>query len=188
MTQAGSLKAREIVVGVSGSIAAYKAAEVVSGLVQRGAGVSVVMTREAAHFIGPLTFQTLTQRRTFLDPFDPEAVLDPTHITLTDKAELVLLAPATANLIGKIAHGIGDDMLTSLMLAVNCPVLLAPAMNDRMWENPVVQENVTLLKGRGFRILEPEEGFLAERKHAVGRLADPEKILATAESMLERNA
>ena len=188
MTQAGSLKAREIIVGVSGSIAAYKAAEVVSGLVQRGAGVSVVMTREAAHFIGPLTFQTLTQRRTFLDPFDPEAVLDPTHITLTDKAELVLLAPATANLIGKIAHGIGDDMLTSLMLAVNCPVLLAPAMNDRMWENPVVQENVTLLKGRGFRILEPEEGFLAERKHAVGRLADPKKILATAESMLERNA
>ena len=136
--KSGTLKGREIVIGVTGSIAAYKAAEVVSQLVQRDAGVTVVMSRSATQFVGPLTFQTLTRRRVMIDQFDLESVVDPTHISLTDDADLVVVAPATANFLGKAAHGIADDMLTSLLLAVTCPVLVAPAMNDRMWNHPEI--------------------------------------------------
>jgi phosphopantothenoylcysteine decarboxylase / phosphopantothenate---cysteine ligase len=179
--KSGSLKGREIVVGVTGSIAAYKAAEVVSQLVQRGAGVTVVMTRSAAQFIGPLTFQTITRRRVMIDPFDLESVVDPTHISLTDEADLVVIAPATANVIGKAAHGIADDMLTSLLLAVSCPVLVAPAMNDRMWAHPAVKENIQILKKRGYKFIEPDSGFLACGTYAKGRLADPVQILSEIE-------
>lgn len=179
--QAGSLKGREIVVGVTGSIAAYKAAEVVSQLVQRGAGVTVVMTRSATQFIGPLTFQTLTRRRVMIDQFDLESVVDPTHISLTDEADLVVLAPATANVIGKAAHGIADDMLTSLLLAVSCPVLVAPAMNDRMWGHPAVKENIEILKKRGYKFLEPDSGFLACGTYAKGRLPNPAQIVSEIE-------
>ena len=175
--KSGSLQGKEIVVGVTGSIAAYKAAEVVSQLVQRGAGVTVVMTRSATQFIGPLTFQTLTRRRVMIDQFDLESVVDPTHISLTDKANLVVLAPATANIIGKAAHGIADDMLTSLLLAVSCPVLVAPAMNDRMWSHPAVKENIGILKKRGYRFVEPDSGFLACGTYAKGRLANPVQIV-----------
>ena len=179
--QSGSFKGREIVVGVTGSIAAYKAAEVVSQLVQRGAGVTVVMTRSATQFIGPLTFQTLTRRRVMIDQFDLESVVDPTHISLTDEADLVAIAPATANLIGKAAHGIADDMLTSLLLAVSCPVLVAPAMNDRMWAHPAVKENIEILKKRGYKFVEPESGFLACGTYAKGRLANPAQIVSEIE-------
>ena len=179
--QSGSLKGREIVVGVTGSIAAYKAAEVVSQLVQRGAGVTVVMTRSATQFVGPLTFQTLTQRRVMIDQFDLESVVDPTHISLTDEADLVVIAPATANVIGKAAHGIADDMLTSLLLAVSCPVLVAPAMNDRMWGHPAVRENIEILKKRGYRFVEPDSGFLACGTYAKGRLANPVQIVSEIE-------
>jgi phosphopantothenoylcysteine decarboxylase/phosphopantothenate--cysteine ligase len=179
--QSGSLKGREIVVGVTGSIAAYKAAEVVSQLVQRGAGVTVVMTRSATQFVGPLTFQTLTRRRVMIDQFDLESVVDPTHISLTDEADLVVLAPATANVIGKAAHGIADDMLTSLLLAVSCPVLVAPAMNDRMWAHPAVKENIEILKKRGYRFVEPDSGFLACGTYAKGRLANPAQIVSEIE-------
>jgi phosphopantothenoylcysteine decarboxylase/phosphopantothenate--cysteine ligase len=179
--QSGSLKGREIVVGVTGSIAAYKAAEVVSQLVQRGAGVTVVMTRSATQFIGPLTFQTLTRRRVMIDQFDLESVVDPTHISLTDEADLVVIAPATANVIGKAAHGIADDMLTSLLLAVSCPVLVAPAMNDRMWGHPAVRENIEILKKRGYRFVEPDSGFLACGTYAKGRLANPVQIVSEIE-------
>lgn len=175
--KSGSLKGREIVVGVTGSIAAYKAAEVVSQLVQRDAGVTVVMSRSATQFIGPLTFQTLTRRRVMIDQFDLESVVDPTHISLTDKADLVVLAPATANLLGKAAHGIADDMLTSLLLAVTCPVLVAPAMNDRMWGHPAVKENIEILKKRGYKFVEPGSGFLACGSYAKGRLANPAQIV-----------
>ncbi len=178
------LKGKEIVVGVTGSIAAYKAAEVVSQLVQRGAVVTVVMTRSAAEFIGPLTFQTITRRRVMIDPFDLESVVDPTHITLTDKADLVVVAPATANFIAKAAHGIADDILTSLLLAVDCPVLVAPAMNDRMWSHPAVQENAAALKDRGYRFIEPESGFLACGSYAKGRLANPARIVVEVEKAL----
>lgn len=183
----GILNGRTIVVGVSGSIAAYKSAEIVSQCVQRGADVHVVMTPNAARFITPFTFQTLTRRRAMIDPFDPESVIDPTHISLTDAAELVLLAPATANLIAKIAHGIADDLLTSLLLAIKCPVLVAPAMNDRMYRNRVVQDNIRKLTALGYEFIDPEEGFLACGTYAVGRLADPFKVVAAIEKKLRRS-
>ncbi len=181
MAKPSRLKGKEIVVGVTGSIAAFKSAEVVSQLVQRGAGVSVVMSEAAANFVGPLTFQSLTRRRVMVDQFDLENVLDPTHISLADEADLVLVAPATANFLGKAAHGIADDMLTSLLLAVRCPVLAAPAMNDRMWNHPAVRENVETLRKRGVRFVEPESGFLACGTYAKGRLAEPGRIVAEAE-------
>jgi phosphopantothenoylcysteine decarboxylase/phosphopantothenate--cysteine ligase len=178
----GSLKGKEIVAGVTGSIAAYKAAELVSKLVQRGAGVTVVMTRSATQFVGPLTFQTLTRRRVMVDQFDLESVVDPTHISLTDEADAVVIAPATANFLGKAAHGIADDMLGSLLLAVACPVLVAPAMNDRMWAHPAVQENIAILKKRGYRFIEPDSGFLACGTYAKGRLPDPLRIVEELEA------
>src|SRR5262245_64396429 len=113
------------------------------------------MTRSATQFVGPLTFQTLTRRRVMIDQFDLESVVDPTHITLTDDAHLVVVAPATANFIAKAAHGIADDMLTSLLLAVRCPVLVAPAMNDRMWGHVTVRENVETLRKRGVQFVDP---------------------------------
>ena len=179
--KSGKLQGKEIVVGVTGSIAAFKAAEVVSQLVQRGAGVTVVMSDAATQFVGPLTFQTLTRRRVMIDQFDLESVVDPTHISLTDDADLVVVAPATANFLGKAAHGIADDMLTSLLLAVTCPVLVAPAMNDRMWNHPAVQENVATLKKRGYKFVDPDSGFLACGTYAKGRLADPAKIIEEVE-------
>jgi phosphopantothenoylcysteine decarboxylase/phosphopantothenate--cysteine ligase len=185
MKAKGSLAGREIVVAVSGSIAAYKAADLVSKLVQRGAGVTVVMTRAAAQFVGPLTFQALTRRRVMVDPFDLESVVDPTHISLTDRAELLVVAPATANLLAKAAAGIADDMPTSLLLAVDCPVLYAPAMNDRMWAHPTVKANLETLKKRGARVVEPESGFLACGSYAKGRLADPAAIVAEVEKLLK---
>lgn len=184
MRKGGALRGKEIIAGVTGSIAAYKAAEVVSQLVQRGAGVSVVMTKAAAEFVGPITFQTITRRRVMIEPFDLESVLDPTHISLTDKADLVVVAPATANFLAKAAHGIADDMLTSLLLAVDCPLLVAPAMNDRMWKHVTVRENVATLKKRGVRFVEPEEGFLACGTTAVGRLADPARIVSEIEKCI----
>ena len=182
--KSGTLQGREIVVGVTGSIAAFKSAEVVSQLVQRGAGVTVVMTDSAAKFVGPLTFQTLTRRRVMIDQFDLESVVDPTHISLTDKADLVLVAPATAKVIGKAAHGIADDMLTSLLLAVTCPVLVAPAMNDRMWNHPAVKENIGILRKRGYRFVDPDSGFLACGTYAKGRLADPNSIVVEVEKCI----
>jgi phosphopantothenoylcysteine decarboxylase/phosphopantothenate--cysteine ligase len=180
----GPLARRRVVVGVSGSIAAYKAAEVVSRLVQRGAAVNVVMTASAARFVGPLTFQALTRRRVLLDPFDLESIVDATHISLTDEADLVLVAPATANVLAKMAHGIADDALTSALLAVECPVLVAPAMNDRMWTHAATQENMATLKRRGVKIVPPGEGYLACGTYAVGRLAEPEAIVAAVEKEL----
>lgn len=185
MKNKGTLADKRIVVGVTGSIAAYKAAEVVSQLVQRAAAVTVVMTRSATQFVGPLTFQTLTRNRVMVDPFDLESVVDPTHISLTDEADLVLVAPATANFIAKAAHGIADDMLTSLLLAVTCPVLVAPAMNDRMWKNRLVQENLRRLRTSGFLTVDPAEGFLACGSYAVGRLADPVEIIRRVERTLK---
>ena len=178
-----SLEGRTVVVGVSGSIAAFKAAEVVSQLVQRGASVPVIMTDAATKFVTPLTFQTLTRVRVMTDQFDPESVVDATHISLADNADLVLVAPATADLIAKIAHGLAGDMLTSLLLAVRCPVLIAPAMNNRMWSHAAVQANVASVRRLGHRVLDPDEGFLACGTYAKGRLADPARIVAEVEKL-----
>jgi phosphopantothenoylcysteine decarboxylase/phosphopantothenate--cysteine ligase len=170
------LKGREIVVGISGGIAAYKTAHLVSRLVQAGAGVSAVMTEHATRFVGPLVFQTLTSRPVYTDLFAPPEGYQTKHVALADRAELVVVAPATANLLGKLAHGIADDLLSTLLLAVDVPVLLAPAMNVRMWNHPAVRANVAVLRARGVRMVGPEEGRLACGAKGEGRMAEPEDI------------
>ncbi|MCO6437891.1 MAG: phosphopantothenoylcysteine decarboxylase [Phycisphaerae bacterium] len=176
---------REVVVGVSGGIAAYKTAEVVSRLVQRGAGVTVAMTAAAREFVGPVTFQALSGRRVLTSMWTPEDPSDVQHIRRTDEAGLVLLAPATANLIGKIAAGIADDIVTTLVVSAASPVLIAPAMNARMWGNVVVQRNVHTLKELGFHFVGPGEGWLACRTVGAGRMAEPAEILEAAVALLK---
>ncbi len=177
-----------IVLGISGSIAAYKAAELVSSLVQDGDDVTVVMTAGATRFVAPLTFQTLTRRHVWTDVFDPAGVVGTEHIEITDRARLLVIAPATANVLGKLAHGIADDMLSTLALAVDCPVLVAPAMNTRMWNHPAVKENVATLKRRGVRFLFPGNGRLACGHVGAGRMAEPAEIRAEIRKILKRKS
>ena len=163
-------KGKVIIIGVSGSIAAYKAAEIVSYLAQREARVSVVMTQAATHLVRPLTFQTLAHNRVYTDLpdgfgqaglWDLQADFNPEHISLAEKADLILIAPATANIIGKIAHGIADDLLTTVVMATRAPIILAPAMNEKMYLNPIVQENIAYLKKHGYHCIIPGKGYLA---------------------------
>ncbi|GMU38705.1 MAG: phosphopantothenoylcysteine decarboxylase [Phycisphaerae bacterium] len=181
---AADLAGREVLVGVSGGIAAFKTCALVSALVQRGAGVTVVMTDAATRFVGPLTFESLTARRVILDLWSAEQDRDSRHIHVTERAHLVIIAPATANVIGKMAHGIADDALTTMVLAAPGPLLLAPAMNDRMWRNAIVQRNIEILRAAGWSIVEPESGWLACRTIGEGRMAEPQTILETATRML----
>ena len=155
---------------------------------QDGAQVTVVMTRGATQFVAPLTFQTLTRRHVFTDVFDPAGVVGTEHIEITDRAKAVVIAPATANVIAKIACGIADDMLTTLILAVDCPVLVAPAMNTRMWNNPAVAANVAILRKRGFRFVEPGRGRLACGHVGAGRMAEPAEIVEAVGRMLRKKA
>jgi phosphopantothenoylcysteine decarboxylase/phosphopantothenate--cysteine ligase len=171
------LKNREIIVGVCGGIAAYKVADVVSKLVQLGAGVSVVMTDEAQKFIAPLTFQALSGRVVRTSTFDLTDSSDPQHIALTERADLMLVAPATSNIIAKIAHGLCDDQVSLMVAAAACPVVFVPAMNNRMWSNPIAQENVAKLTQHGYRFIGPEDGWLACRNVGPGRLSDPQTIV-----------
>jgi phosphopantothenoylcysteine decarboxylase / phosphopantothenate---cysteine ligase len=179
------LAGREIVVGVSGGIAAYKTAALVSRLAQAGAGVSVVMTEHATRFVTALTFQTLSGRPVHADPFAAPEEWRADHITLADRAELVVVAPATANALGKLAGGIADDLLSTFLLATPAPVLLAPAMNERMWAHPAVRANVETLRGRGVRFIGPAAGHLACGTVGVGRMAEPEDILAEIVRLLQ---
>lgn len=173
-----------IFLGVSGGIAAYKAAALTSTLVQRGAVVDVVMTAEAERFVTPLTFASLTARPVFTSLWDaPERI---PHIRLVREASVALVAPATANLIAKLAAGIADDLLTTALLAARIPRILAPAMNEAMYEDPVTQKNVAALHARGYEFVEPERGFLAERESGVGRLAAEERLIAALERALAR--
>ncbi len=167
----------ELLVCVCGGIAAYKVCEVVSSLVQRGAGVTVAMTEAAKHFVGPVTFQALTGRRVLTSLWHEHDHHDVRHIALTGSADLLLVAPATANIIGKVATGIADDVVTTLLMSTASPVVLAPSMNDRMWANPIVQQNVKALETRGYQLIEPEEGWLACRSVGRGRMAGPRDIL-----------
>jgi phosphopantothenoylcysteine decarboxylase/phosphopantothenate--cysteine ligase len=178
------LTKREIVLGVTGGIAAYKAAEVCRELIRRGAEVQVVMTPNATRFVTPLTFQALSSRPVVTDMFAPWQEPGIGHIQLADRAELVLVAPATANLIGKIASGLADDMLTTLIMATKAPVLLAPAMNVNMYENMIVQENLKKLLRRGYLLVEPAVGELACGWEGKGRLAEVEDIIEEAEHAL----
>jgi phosphopantothenoylcysteine decarboxylase/phosphopantothenate--cysteine ligase len=177
-----------IALGVSGGIGAYKAVEVVRGLQKAGHDVTAIMTEAARHFVGPLTFEAITQHRVITGQFDPGANASIEHISLATSIDLFLVAPATANVIGKMAGGIADDFLTSMYLATRAPVLIAPAMNTNMWEHPAVRHNLEVLTGRGVRLVDPGEGFLACGWTGKGRLAEPEDIVAAAERVLRPGA
>jgi phosphopantothenoylcysteine decarboxylase / phosphopantothenate---cysteine ligase len=178
------LKDKKIVLGVTGGIAAYKAAELVRELVRRGANVRVIMTDHACRFVTPLTFETLSGNPVAMDLFRAPGNFEISHIALAAFAELVVIAPATANLIGKMAAGVADDLLTTVLLATEAPVLLCPAMNAKMYANPVVQENLAGLILRGHAVLEPGYGELACRAEGQGRLAEPLEIAEEIESIL----
>ena len=172
-----ALDGREVVLGVTGGIAAYKAASIASHLVKMGASVNVVMTRNATQFIQPLTFRSLSGNPVVVDMFAETGDWQPKHTALADKADILVIAPATANIIAKVAHGIADDMLSTIALAVKCPVLVAPAMNCHMFENPIFQENVEILRKHNFTFVESEYGRLACGYEGKGRLADEETII-----------
>ncbi len=178
------LSGKEILVCVCGGISAYKVADLVSKLVQHGAGVTVAMTAAAQKFVTPLTFQALSGRPVLTDLWDSENAGDVQHIALTNAANLVLVAPATANIIGKIAGGIADEVVTTLVISAASPILLAPAMNDRMWKNPVVQENVAKLKRLHYSFVGPADGWLACRSVGPGRMAEASDILETTMQLL----
>jgi phosphopantothenoylcysteine decarboxylase/phosphopantothenate--cysteine ligase len=180
------LKGKEIIVAVCGSIACYKVADVVSKLVQHGAGVTVVMTPAATKFVTPMTFQALTNRSVRVDQFDLSHPDDTQHISLTEKADLMLVAPATSTTIAKIAHGLCDNIVSLMVCAAACPVVFAPAMNTRMWDNPIAQENFAKLASLGYRFIGPEAGFLACRNVGVGRLSEPATIVQEVVKMLTR--
>lgn len=174
------LKGKTVLLGVTGGIACYKAAELTSALVKQRCNVQVVMTAHATEFITPLTFESLTGNRTIVDTFDRNHPHEVEHIALADQADLVLIAPATANVLAKLAHGIADDMLTTTVLACNCPKIAAPAMNTKMYENPVTQDNLTTLRRYGWEILEPASGRLACGATGKGKLPDPADIMEAA--------
>jgi len=175
-----------VVLGVTGGIAAYKMANVASGLRKAGAEVHVIMTRNATQFITPLTFETLTNHRCIVDTFDRNFPYEVTHVSLAKAADLILIAPATANVIAKLAHGIADDMLTTTVLAARCGKLIAPAMNTAMLENPITRDNLTALRKYGFGIIEPAAGMLACRDVGSGKLPEPQVLLDRAAMELAR--
>ena len=177
-----------ITVGVSGGIGAYKAVEVVRGLQKRGHDVTVVMTRSARRFVGELTFEAITRRRVITSQWAPGLNADIEHIALATASDLLLVVPATANTIGKFAHGLADDFLSSLFLATTAPVLLAPAMNTHMLEHPAVAANLATLAARGVRVVAPGEGYLACGWVGKGRLAEPEEIAEAAHALLSAGA
>ncbi|HVJ26006.1 MAG TPA: bifunctional phosphopantothenoylcysteine decarboxylase/phosphopantothenate--cysteine ligase CoaBC [Vicinamibacterales bacterium] len=173
-----------IALGVCGGIGAYKAIEVARGLQKRGHDVAAIMTRSASRFVGPVTFEAITHRRVITDQFAEGANADIEHIALATDAKLLLVVPATANIIGKFAHGIADDFLTSLYLATRAPILMAPAMNTNMLDHDAVRANMATLTARGIRFVEPGEGYLACGWVGKGRLAEPEDVVEAADAML----
>jgi len=178
---------KTIVLGITGSIAAYKAADIASKLTQAGARVEVVMTESATKFIAPLTLRSITGRPVVTDMFELASEFSIEHIALAEAADVVVIAPATACIIAKLAGGIADDMLTCTVLATKAPIILAPAMNVNMFQNSITQENLAKLKARGFTIVDPAYGRLASGKVGVGRLAEVEKIIATINQVVGRS-
>lgn len=172
------LKNKYVVLGVTGSIAAYKAASLVSALTKLHCDVQVIMTANAANFINPVTFETLTGRKCLVDTFDRNFSFEVEHISVAKRADLVLVAPASANVIGKLAHGIADDMLTTTLMACTCPKLISPAMNTAMYENPVLQDNLRLLEKYGYQIIEPASGHLACGDSGKGKMPEPDELLS----------
>src|SRR2546423_2175511 len=179
---------KKIVLGVTGSIAAYKAVDIASFLVKKTYDVNVVLTRDAQHFITPLAFKTLSRHPVVTDLYDEEEGWKPTHIDLADEADLLLIAPGTANVLAKLAHGLADDALTCIALALRpqAKVLIAPAMNGKMWEHRATQENVATLKSRGVEFIGPDAGLLSCGYEGVGRLGAIEQISQRGIELLER--
>lgn len=177
---------KNIILGVTGSIAAYKAAEIAHTLTKKGHGVQVIMTAAAQQFITALTFQTLTKNKVYVAMFDEIIYEDVRHISLAQKADLALIAPASANTIGKLASGIADDMLSTVIMAVrNKPVVICPAMNTAMYENPILQDNIRKLARYGYRFVEPREARLACGDLGRGALADVGVIIETVQALLD---
>ena len=172
-----NLSGKCVVLGVTGSIAAYKMADVASQLRKDGAEVHVILTKNATNFIAPQTFETLTNQRCIVDQFDRDYKFEVTHISLAKKADLIMVAPATANIIAKMAHGIADDMLSTVVLAARCKKIVSPAMNTAMLENPITRDNIKTLEKYGMKIVEPASGVLACRDVGSGKLPKPEVLL-----------
>lgn len=171
------LKGKCVILGVTGSIAAYKVANLASALVKLHADVTVIMTQNATNFINPITFETLTGNKCLVDTFDRNFQYSVEHVALAKRADIFLIAPASANVIGKMANGIADDMLTTTVLACKCPKLVSPAMNTNMYENPIVQDNLKKLEGYGFEIITPAVGYLACGDTGAGKMPEPEALL-----------
>ncbi|HOW35335.1 MAG TPA: flavoprotein [Candidatus Omnitrophota bacterium] len=180
-------KNKEILLGVTGSIAAYKACDILRRLRDRDLGVTVIMTKEAAQLVTPLTFASLSGRKVYIEMFDQDTTSwEIDHVALAEKAEVLLIAPATANVIGKLANGIADDLLTCTAMATKAKILIAPAMNTGMYENIIVQENITKLKKLGIGFIDPVKGKLACGTTGAGHLADVETIVKTVEQALKK--
>ena len=171
-----NLSGKTVLLGITGGIAAYKMANVASALRKTGAEVHCLLTQNATQFITPLTFETLSNNRCIVDTFDRNFQYDVAHVSLAKKADVILIAPATANVIAKLAHGLADDMLTTTVLASRCPKLIAPAMNTAMLENPATQENLATLRRYGFTVIEPATGMLACKDVGSGKLPEPEVL------------
>ena len=178
------LKNKTVVIGVSGGIAVYKTLDVISRLRKLGVNVKVIMTKSATEFVTPLSFQSLSQNYVVCDMFEEPKTWDVEHISLAKSADVFLIAPATANVIGKIANGIADDMLTTTVMATKGKVLIAPAMNTNMYENPIVQRNISILKDLGYSFVDPESGRLACGDTGKGKLASPETIVEEVVKLL----
>jgi len=175
---------QKVVIGITGGIAAYKTMSLIRLFKKNGYEVRVTATRNALQFVTPLTIETLSQNKLYTDMFDPNRTMEVEHISMAEWADALVVAPATANILGKFAHGIADDALSTLFLALECPVFIAPAMNNNMFGNPVVQQNIKTLQERGCRILSPNEGFLACGTTGNGRMQEPEEIFATVDEFL----
>lgn len=181
------LKGKTVVVGVCGGIAAYKAVELVSRLKKLDADVHVIMTANAVKFVAPLTFRSICHNPVITDMFEEPKIWDIKHVSLAQKADLIVVAPATANIIGKVAGGIADDMLSTTIMAANSPVLFVPAMNDKMYENPIVQENIKKLASLGYLFMEPDTGHMACGTSGKGRFPSPERIVDFVKGILNKS-
>ncbi|MDD3219188.1 MAG: bifunctional phosphopantothenoylcysteine decarboxylase/phosphopantothenate--cysteine ligase CoaBC [Lachnospiraceae bacterium] len=175
------LKGKNIVIGVSGGIAAYKIAPLTSMLAKAGANTTVIMTKNAANFINPITFETLTSNKCLVDTFDRNFQYNVEHVELAKAADAFLIAPATANVIAKVAHGLADDMLTTTFLAAQCPKIVSPAMNTRMYENPITQDNLKTLEKYNIEVIQPASGWLACKDIGAGKMPEPEVLFAYLE-------
>ena len=175
------LEGKTVLLGVTGSIAAYKIASLASALKKRHADVHVLMTENATNFINPITFETLTGNKCLVDTFDRNFQFQVEHISIAKKADLVMIAPASANVIGKLAHGIADDMLTTTIMACKCKKFISPAMNTNMFENPVVQDNLKILEHYGYEVIAPASGYLACGDTGAGKMPEPETLIAYIE-------